>query len=352
NTIPKTTTRSLLGEKFKTASEKSLCNYSFYIGATNDNLSELLEINPSEVCGIKVFMGSSTGNMLVDKENTLIGIFKNAPCLVAVHCEDESIIRRNTAFFRKQYGEDLPVKYHPMIRNEEACFISSSFAVELAKKYDTRLHILHISTGKELELFDSHIPHTEKRITSEVCIHHLWFDEKDYDERGNYIKWNPAIKTSRDKEALFEGVLDNSIDIIATDHAPHTMEEKENTYFKAPSGGPMVQHSLVAMLEFYHQGKIGLEKIVDKMCHIPADIFKIDKRGYLREGYWADLCLADLASPWKVSSENILYKCGWSPFTGLEFHSKVTHTFVNGNPVYQKGEIDENPRGMRLEFNR
>ncbi len=352
NTIPQTTTRETLSAKFAMVSSKSLCNYSLYIGATNDNLEELIGIDPAGVCGIKVFMGSSTGNMLVDREESLNDIFCHAPCLVAVHCEDEPTIRKNSELFREQYGEDVPIKYHPHIRTEEACYLSSSLAVRLAKKYNTRLHILHLSTARELQLFESNLHPSQKRITSEVCIHHLWFDQNDYETSGSYIKWNPAIKTPQDRFALFEGVLNGTIDVIATDHAPHTIEEKQNPYFQAPSGGPMVQHSLTAMLEFYHQNKISIEKIVEKMCHVPADIFQVKNRGYLREGYWADLCLVDLNSPWHVDKDNILYKCGWSPFENHLFHSRVTHTFVNGHLAYDNGCLDESRTGMVLAFDR
>ncbi len=352
NTMPQTITREALSEKFSMVSSKSLCNYSLYMGATNDNLEEVIGIDPAKVCGIKVFMGSSTGNMLVDKEESLHDIFCNAPCLVAVHCEDESTIRKNSQLFREKYGEDVPIKYHPHIRSEEACYLSSSLAVRLAKEYNTRLHILHLSTARELELFESNSDHSQKRITSEVCIHHLWFDQNDYSKHGMFIKWNPAIKTSQDRQSLFEGILKNTIDVIATDHAPHAVDEKQNHYFKAPSGGPMVQHSLTAMLEFYHQDRISIEKIVEKMCHIPADIFQVKNRGYLREGYWADICLVNLNDPWQVNKDNILYKCGWSPFEGFSFHSKVTHTFVNGHLAYENGQVDESRTGMALEFDR
>jgi len=352
NTNPQTTTQKELTEKFRMASQKSFANYSFYFGATNDNIEEILKIDPKKVCGLKVFMGSSTGNMLVDNPTSLEKIFSQAPCLVAVHCEDEETIKRNTEIFIQRYGENIPIKCHPDIRSEEACYLSSSLAVELAKKHNTRLHILHLSTAKELELFRSDIPLAEKKITAEVCVHHLWFDEKDYDKKGTMIKWNPAIKKTSDKEALFKAVLENKIDVIATDHAPHTREEKNNTYLKAPSGGPLVQHSLVAMLEFARSGKISIEKVIEKMCHAPAELFHIEKRGYIRKGYWADLVLIDPEVPWEVSTENILYKCGWSPFEGQVFNSKVAATFVNGNPVYNKDEIDESFRGMPLTFNR
>lgn len=350
NTIPQTTTNDLLDKKFATASSKSLCNYSFYLGATNDNLDELLKTDPADICGIKIFMGSSTGNMLVDNNESLEKIFSRVPNLLAVHCEDESTIKENIAVYKNRYGEEIPVEMHPRIRTAEACYLSSSFAVRLAKKYGARLHILHLSTARELELFNRDIPVRDKRITAEVCIHHLWFDDKDYETRGNLIKWNPAIKSSSDKNALLEAVLNDTIDVIATDHAPHTLKEKENSYFKSPSGGPLVQHSLIVMLELHHQGKISIEKIVQKMCHAPADIFHVKDRGYLRENYWADLVLVDPSSPWTVTKENILYKCGWSPFENIEFQSKVTHTFVNGIPVYEQGKINDSRKGMKLEF--
>jgi dihydroorotase len=352
NTVPNTLTQPLLEDKYKMASERSLANYSFFMGASNDNIEEVLKTNPSNVCGIKIFMGSSTGNMLVDNIKTLENIFSKSSMLIATHCEDEAIIRANMEKFREKYGENVPMKYHPEIRSEEACYKSSSLAVSLAKKYNTRLHILHISTAKELELFDSKTPLKDKRITAEACIHHLWFDESDYERLGTRIKWNPAIKTKYDKEAILKGVLDNHIDVIATDHAPHTIEEKNQTYFKAPSGGPLVQHSLVAMLELYHQGKISLEKIAEKMSHAVADCFHINNRGFIREGYYADLALVNLNKPWTISKENLYYKCGWSPFEGVRFQSAVTHTFVNGHLVYNDGEFDETIRGQRMTFNR
>ena len=352
NTVPQATTLELLEEKYQIANEKSLANYSFYMGATNDNIEEIKKVNPKNVCGVKVFMGSSTGNMLVDNIDSLSRIFKESPVLIATHCEDEDTIRKNTAFYRDKFGENLPIKYHPMVRSEEACYKSSSLAVELAKKYNSRLHILHLSTAKELDLFDNTLPSAEKRITAEVCVHHLWFSDKDYETHGTRIKWNPAIKTEKDRQALLDGLKRNQIDVIATDHAPHTIDEKNNTYFNAPSGGPLVQHSLVSMLELHHQQKISLYEIVNKMCHAPADIFRIDKRGYIREGYWADLILLDLNMPWKVSPENILSKCKWSPFEGHEFKSKITHTIVNGNIVYQNDLFNEDVKGNRLVFNR
>jgi len=352
NTIPQTTNQQLLSEKFNLASQKSLANFSFYLGATNDNLDEIKKTNPKEVCGVKVFMGSSTGNMLVDDEKALAAIFAESPVLIATHCEDETTIKNNIQKFKNEFGENVPIQYHPMIRSEEACYTSSSLAVELAQKYNARLHILHLSTAKELELLDNSILSKEKNITAEVCVHHLWFSDLDYQKNGTRIKWNPAIKTIKDRDGLLQGLKNNKIDVVATDHAPHTWKEKDNSYFKAPSGGPLVQHSFIAMLELYHQQKISLEEIADKMCHTPADIFQIDKRGYIREGYWADLVLVDLNTHWTVEENNLLYKCKWSPFEGQLFHSKVTHTLVNGNIVFEEGSFNENKKGMRLEFNR
>lgn len=352
NTVPNALTQELLEDKYQIASKTSLANYSFFMGASNDNLEEVLKTNPKNVCGIKAFMGSSTGNMLVDNEVTLEGLFSKVNMLIATHCEDEATIRANTEKFRNQYGEDVPISAHPLLRSEEACYKSSSLAVRLAKKHGTKLHILHISTAKELELFDNTIPLSEKRITAEACIHHMWFDDRDYDKKGTFIKWNPAVKTEKDKKAILQGVLDNKIDVIATDHAPHTIEEKQNTYFKAPSGGPLVQHSLVAMLEIHHQGKISLERIVEKMCHSPAILFEIEKRGYIREGYFADLVLVDTNSPWTVDKGNVLAKCGWSPFEGQTFQSAVTHTIVSGHLAYEGGKLDESKLGERLTFER
>ncbi len=352
NTNPQTVTQQALQDKFDIAAEKSLANYSFYMGATNDNIEEVLKTDPKNVCGIKVFMGSSTGNMLVDNEKTLTEIFSKAPTLVAVHCEDEATIRQNTEDYKQKYGEDVPIRCHPEIRSDEACYKSSSLAVKLAKKYGTRLHILHLSSAKELDLFDNESDLSQKKITAEVCVHHLWFDSNDYDKFGTRIKWNPAVKTAHDKDELFKALLNNKLDVIATDHAPHTIEEKSNTYFKAPSGGPLVQHSLQAMLEFYKQGKISLEKIVEKMSHAPAKLFKIDKRGYIKEGYWADLVLVDLNAEQKVEKQNIHYKCAWSPFEGTVFHSKIIRTFVNGNVVYENDSFNEGVKGMALRFNR
>ncbi len=350
NVKPQTVTQERLSEKFALAAKKSLANYSFYMGATNDNIDELVKTDPRKVCGIKVFMGSSTGNMLVDKRESLEKIFSKAPTLVAVHCEDEATIQKNTEQYRKEFGEDVPMSYHPKIRSAEACYKSSSLAVDLAKKFGTRLHILHLSTAKELELLDNDLPIEKKKITGEVCVHHLWFDEEDYEQYGTRIKWNPAIKRADDRKALFEAMLDDRLDVIATDHAPHLEDEKAHSYFKAPSGGPLVQHSLNVMLEFYKQGKISIEKIVDKMCHKPAQLFRVKERGFIRKGYWADLVLVDLNAEYTVKKDNILYKCGWSPFEGVKFHSVVSHTFVNGNLVYEEGVFNDDKRGMALEF--
>ena len=350
NTSPQTTTQLALEEKYKLGSDKSYANYSFYMGTTNDNLSELLQTDPKQVCGIKVFLGASTGNMLVNNLELLNTLFAETSLRIAVHCEDEITIKNNSEIYKEKYGENLPVKYHPYIRSEEACYLSSSFAVNLARKYNTKLHILHVSTEKELELFDKNIPLSEKKITGEACVHHLWFSEKDYEIKGSLIKWNPAIKTEKDRQALLNAVLNDTLDVIATDHAPHLLSEKEKSYFNCPSGGPLVQHSLVAMLEMYLKDIISLEKIVYKMCHAPAELFKIKKRGYIKEGYYADLVLVDLKSPWIVSKDNILYKCGWSPFEGTQFNSQVKKTFVNGNLMFDDGIINHSYRGMRLLF--
>ena len=352
NTIPQAVTHDLLEEKYAIGVHNSLANFSFFMGATNNNLEEILKTDHRNVCGIKVFMGSSTGDMLVDSEKTLEGIFSKASTLVATHCEDEATIRINAAKAREQYGDDVPVQQHPVIRNADACYISSSVAVALAKKYGTRLHVLHISTEKETNLFNNTIPLKDKRITAEACVHHLWFTDADYTEKGNYIKWNPAIKSIEDREAIRKAVLDDRIDIIATDHSPHTMEEKSQSYFKCPSGGPLVQHALVAMLEGVKQGWISIEKVVEKMAHAPAICFKVQERGFIREGYWADLVLVDLNNPWVVSKNNIIYKCGWSPFEGTEFNSKVMMTIVSGHVAYENGVFDESQKGMRLLFDR
>tara|TARA_Y100000385_G_scaffold97830_1_gene101197 strand:+ start:5924 stop:7258 length:1335 start_codon:yes stop_codon:yes gene_type:complete len=352
NTKPQTLTQELLEQKYQRAKEVSLANYSFFMGASNDNLEEVLKTDPKTVGAIKIFMGSSTGNMLVDDKSVLENIFEKSKMLIAVHCEDEATIQKNTAHYKSIYGEDVPIELHPKIRSDEACYKSSSMAIELAKKHNTRLHVFHLSTAKEMELFRNDIPLEEKRITAEVCIHHLWFDDSQYAEKGTHIKWNPAVKSASDRDAVFEALLNDRIDVIATDHAPHTLEEKNNTYFNAPSGGPLVQHALVAMLEFYHQGKISLEKIVEKMCHAPAICFQVQGRGFLREGYAADLVLIDLDSEWQVQKENILYKCAWSPFEGTTFKSRVSHTFVNGHLAYYESQFDESIKGQRLLFDR
>jgi dihydroorotase len=350
NTVPNTLTQVLLEDKYQRAATSSLANYSFFMGASNDNLEEVLKTDPRAVCGIKIFMGSSTGNMLVDNRVALEAIFSRCKMLIATHCEDEAIIRNNMQIYREKYGEDVPIACHPLIRSAEACYKSSSLAIELARKYDTRLHILHISTARELSLFDNKTPLASKRITAEACIHHLWFTDEDYASKGNFIKWNPAVKTRADRDAILKGLLDNHIDVVATDHAPHTLEEKAATYFKAPSGGPLVQHALVALLELHKQGKISLEQIVEKTAHAVATCFRIEKRGFIRKGYRADLVLVNCNTPWTVSRSNVYYKCGWSPFEGTTFSSRITHTFVNGNLVYQDGRFDESVRGERLRF--
>ena len=350
NTIPNALSQSLLEDKYSLAASKSLANFSFFMGVSNDNYDEVMRTDKKNVCGIKIFMGSSTGNMLVDDTKTLEKVFSQSEMLIATHCEDETTIRKNTIEAKSIYGEDVPISMHPVIRSAEACFLSSSFAVSLAKKFGSRLHILHISTAKELSLFNNQIPLKEKKITSEVCIHHLWFDESDYKRLGMMIKWNPAIKSTNDKRELLMALIDDRIDVIATDHAPHTLNEKLQPYLKAASGGPMVQHSLVAMLEFYRNGKLTLEKIVQKMCHSVADCFKIKERGYIREGYYADLVLVDMNDTWMVESSNILYKCQWSPFEKQVFHSKVNYTFVNGHLAYNNGVFDEGKKGHRLSF--
>ncbi|WP_436514496.1 dihydroorotase [Ekhidna sp. To15] len=352
NVNPQTITQELLTAKYQIGAENSLANYSFYMGSTNNNLEEVLKTDPASVCGIKIFMGSSTGNMLVDDQETLEKIFCNAPILIATHCEDEATVRANTEKYMAQYGDDIPFKYHPIIRSEEACYLSSSKAVELAKKCNARLHILHISTGKETHLFSNGQPLGKKKITSEACIHHLWFSDADYDEKGAFIKWNPAVKTAADRDEIWKALLDDRIDVIATDHAPHTLEEKQNPYTKAPSGGPLIQHTLVAMLDFYHQGKISLERIAEKMCHAVAECFDVKERGYIREGYKADLVLVDLNKPWTVGKENILAKCKWSPFDGHQFKSSVEKTFVSGHLAYSDGKLNDGQLGQRLYFDR
>jgi dihydroorotase len=352
NTVPQAVTIDTLEQKYRIGSEKSLINYSFLIGATNDNLDEILKVDPENVCGIKVFMGSSTGNMLVDNENSLRELFRRAHIPISAHCEDEKTIRKNTEIFRQRYGDNIPVSAHPLIRSRDACFLSSSHAVKLAREFNTRLHLFHLSTADEMKLLTNDLPLQEKKITGEVCVHHLWFDDSDYEKSGTRIKWNPAIKTRFDRDSLINAVNSDLIDVVATDHAPHTIEEKSKSYLLAPSGGPLVQHSLVAMLELWHRKLFSIEKIVEKMCHNPATLFNIKGRGFIREGYKADLCLIDQNSPWKVSKENILYKCGWSPFEGVTFRSKVITTIVNGTVVYNKGVFNEDYRGQRLLFDR
>jgi dihydroorotase len=353
NTSPPATSLSLLEEKYSRASQVSLANYSFFMGTSNKNIEEIKKVNPKTICGVKIFMGSSTGEMLVDEEGALEAIFRESPTLIATHCEVDPLIKQNAEKYRAQYGDDIPVKFHPLIRSAEACYQSSVHAISLAKQYNSRLHILHISTEKETHLFSNDIPLEKKKITAECCVHHLWFSDVDYETKGALIKWNPAVKTADDRAGIWKALLDNRIDVIATDHAPHTLEEKQNTnYFKTPSGGPLVQHSLTALLEFYHQGKISLENIVQKACHNVAILFEIEKRGYIREGYYADLVLVDLNNPWTVTKENILYKCQWSPFKGTTFQSKVLKTFVNGHLVFDEGTFDESAKGARLSFNR
>lgn len=352
NTVPNTLTQELLADKYAIAKHTSLANYSFYMGASNDNIEEVLKTDPKNVCGVKVFMGSSTGNMLVDNEKTLENIFSKAPMLVATHCEDEATIRHNLAAYKEKYGDDITIDMHPLIRSAEACYKSSSLAVELAKRYQTRLHILHISTAMEVGLFDNTLPLAEKKITAEACVHHLWFNDTDYAAKGNFIKWNPAVKTAADQAGILQGLLDDHIDVIATDHAPHTIEEKNQAYLQAPSGGPLVQHALPALLEMHLQGKISLEKIVEKASHNVATCFNLSERGFVREGYWADLVLVDLNDPFKVTKLNSLYKCGWSPFEGQTFGASITHTFVSGNLAYQKGKFMTSETGQRLTFNR
>lgn len=352
NTVPNAVTQELLEQKYEIASQTSFANYSFMIGATNDNLEEVLKTNPRNVAAIKIFLGSSTGNMLVDREEILEKIFSNTKMIICVHCEDETTIKNNLATYKEKYGDDIPMNCHHLIRSDEACYLSSSKAIELAKKTGARLHIFHLSTAKEMELFQNNIPLEEKKITAEVCVHHLWFTDKDYNSKGSLIKWNPAVKTQADKDALWSALLDDRIDVIATDHAPHTFEEKQNPYTSAPSGGPLVQHSVVAMFEAHHQGKISIEKIVEKMAHNPAKLFQIDRRGFIKEGYYADLAIVNPNSPWTVSKENILYQCGWSPFEDYTFNSKITHTFVNGTLVYENNQVKDIKKGKRLEFNR
>lgn len=350
NTNPQATTIEELEKKYTIASQNSPANYSFYLGATNDNLKELLKADPENICGIKVFMGSSTGNMLVDNINSLQDLFREVRLLIATHCEDETIIKANLQHYRQTFGDDITFKYHPIIRNAEACYKSSSMAVELASKYNSRLHILHLSTAKELALFDSNTTLENKKITAEVCVHHLWFDEDDYEKYGSRIKWNPAIKSKADKEALRDGLKSGLIDVVATDHAPHTLEEKSRKYFEAPSGGPLVQHSVVAMFELAEQGIFTKEMVVDKMCHAPARLFRIKNRGFIREGYFADLVIIKPHTTWEVNDQNVLYKCGWSPLSGTTFSNQIKQTYVNGHLAYDNGMFDLSQKGMRLRF--
>ena len=352
NTIPNALTIDLLEEKYQMAAQKSLANFSFYMGASNDNIDEILQVDPQQVCGIKVFMGASTGNMLVDDIDALNKIFSKAKTLVAVHCEDEGTIRENTRVFKEKYGDMIPIEAHPLIRSDVACYKSSKLAIGLARLYNTRLHILHLSTAKEMQLFENSIPLEKKKITAEVCVHHLWFNSSDYSRLGTKIKWNPAIKSKADQDELWAALLDDRLDVIATDHAPHTADEKNNLYLKAPSGGPLVQHSLLAMLDFAKQGKIKLEKVVEKMCHAPAKCFQVKNRGYIREGYQADLTVVDLNGETPVNKNTLLYKCGWSPFEGHRFQSRISQTFVNGHLAYDNGRFDESLKGQRLTFNR
>jgi dihydroorotase len=352
NTVPQAVTQNLLEDKFKIAAKDSYANYSFMFGGTNNNLEELLKTDPEKVAGIKLFLGSSTGDMLVDNQEVLEKIFSSTKMIISVHCEDEATIKKNTATYIEKYGDDIPMKYHPAIRSEEACYLSSSKAIALAKKTGARLHVFHLSTEKETHLFRNDIPLEEKQITSEVCIHHLWFSDQDYEEKGTHIKWNPAVKTEADRQGLWKALLDDRIDVLATDHAPHTLEEKNNSYTKAPSGGPLVQHAVIALLEKVKEGIIPIEKLVEKMSHNPAKLFQIEKRGFIKEGYFADLVLIDTNKPQTVSKNNILYKSGWSPFEGSTFSSTVTHTFVNGNLMYNNGVFNDEIKGKRITFNR
>ncbi|WP_298477359.1 dihydroorotase [uncultured Maribacter sp.] len=352
NTNPQTTTIEKLEAKFAMAKDSSYANYSFLFGGTNDNLEEIKKLDKNACSGVKLFLGSSTGNMLVDNEQVIESIFNNTEMVISAHCEDEQTIRENLAKYKEEFGDDIPIKNHPLIRSEEACYISSSKAIALAKKTGARFHVFHVSTAKEMDLFRNDIPLEQKKITAEVCVHHLWFAEEDYQTKGTLIKWNPAVKKATDREALWKALLDNRIDVIATDHAPHTFEEKDNVYTKAPSGGPLVQHALPALLQKYKEGVISLEKIAEKMCHNPAILFEIEKRGFVREGYYADLVVVNTNDTWKVTKENIAYMCGWSPFQGDTFDSRVTHTFVNGHLAYENGNFSEKRNAKRLTFNR
>jgi dihydroorotase len=352
NTVPSAVNVEKLEEKYSRAAQVSLANYSFYMGTTNTNIEEIKRVNPATICGVKIFMGSSTGDMLVDDPKALENVFRYSPTIITTHCEDDPMIKRNAARFREQYGDAITPSMHPLIRSEEACYASSSFAVGLARQTGARLHILHISTAKELDLFTNTIPLKDKRITAEACIHHLWFSDADYAAKGNLIKWNPAVKTAEDRAAIRQAVLDGRIDVVATDHAPHTLEEKSGPYFNAPSGGPLVQHALLAMLDFVQQGWISIEKVVEKMAHAPAELFNVLDRGYIREGYYADLVLVDMERTSSVTKDSLLYKCRWSPFEGHTFASSIRKTFVNGHLVYNEGVLDESVKGMRLSFSR
>ena len=351
NTKPNATTQELLEDKYQIATKDSIANFSFFMGATNDNLNEVLKTNPNKVCGVKVFMGSSTGNMLVDNEKTLAGLFSNVPMLIATHCEDELTVQKNLAEAKLKYGNEIPMELHPIIRSEEACYLSSSLAVNLAENHGARLHVLHISTAKETELFRNDIPLNEKKITAEACVHHLWFSDKDYATKGTKIKWNPAVKSQADREGIWKALLDDRIDVIATDHAPHSIEEKNNYYTQAPSGGPLVQHALLSMMEHVKNEKITIERVVEKMAHSPAILFRIEERGFIREGYFADIVVVDAQHNYQVNNSNILYKCNWSPFEGYEFSSAIDKTFVNGNIVYENNQVIDGTVGMRLSFN-
>jgi len=351
NTMPLTTTIDVLEDKYKLGAERSFANYSFYMGATNTNLDELLKVDPRKVCGLKIFMGSSTGNMLVDNKEALANVFAEIPMLIATHCEDEATIQANKAYYKALHGDDLPIQFHPLIRNAEACYNSSSYAVELATKFNARLHVLHISSEREMSLFDNKLSLADKKITSEVCVHHLWFSDKDYAKYGNRIKWNPAIKAETDRLALIDALNENKIDVVATDHAPHLLREKEGNCLKAASGGPLIQHSLVAMLQMVKNGVFTYEKVVDKMCHATAQLYRVEKRGYIRPGYFADLVLVDPKLQNTVTTDKLLYFCGWSPFEGTTFDHTVLKTWVNGQLVYNEGSVDENVRGRRLTFN-
>jgi dihydroorotase len=352
NTVPSAVTIEKLEEKYSIASKSSVANYSFYLGTTNNNIEEIKKIDPLQICGVKIFMGSSTGDMLVDDPKALENVFQYSPTIITTHCEDDPMIKKNLQFYLTEYGEEIPAKFHPLIRSEEACYKSSSFAISLAKKYNSKLHILHISTAKELDLFTNEIALKEKRITAEACIHHLWFSDEDYEKLGNFIKWNPAVKKASDRDAIMQAVLDNRIDVIATDHAPHTLEEKSQLYSKAPSGGPLVQYALLAMLEKVKQGVISIEKVVEKMAHAPAELFEISNRGYIREGYFADLVLVAPNKPTFVSKNSIISKCNWSPFEGYTFSNNIEKTFVNGNLVYSEEKIFDSNLGHRISFNR